>query len=632
MLKQIQFLFLIVLSLLISCSEGPSETAAVHEEKPMEALPFKTIDLNDMKGFKEVDKNWQIAGDVYVDRNQERIIESSPGTGILVNQMVPDQHKDNLFTVFEHADIDLELDVMMPVNSNSGIYFQGRYEVQLLDSWGVKEPKHSDIGGIYERWDEAGQEGEKGFEGRPPKMNAAKAPGLWQHFKIKFRAPKFDASGNKVQNARFEEVWLNGVLLHENQEVSGPTRAAAFEDEKPMGPLMVQGDHGPVALRNIRYKLYGDEKVSVSALQMKEYESTGQTIPGFDTLDVIREISADSISSAMVTGQNAKKLLLYSGQLSIPVPGQYIFEMKVNEGGGLLLIDNDTIVDLNGDYRLDEPGFGITTLSEGAIPFTLIYNKHRGHRQGFALFVEGPGIAKHALHAPGSLFPGGANFPAPIVVETSGEPVMQRSFLMHNGRKRTHCISVATPQGLNYSFDLAFGSLLQAWDNDFLDVTNMWHSRGAAQLGEPLGFAISSHGGPDFAYLKNGKSPWPDSLPENDSYRQLGYELDENGFPVFSQQIDASLITNKLVPADAVRALDRVITTNSDKGIWHKIGEGTKVEPLPDGTFAVNDKSFFVSFPKDNNFEPIVRQSDGKDELIVKVPEGQQKLTYTITW
>ena len=95
-------------------------------------------------------------------------------------------------------------------------------------------------------------------------MNAAKAPGLWQHYKIIFHAPKFDSLGRKEKNAVFKEVWLNGVLLHENQEVTGPTRAAAFKDEKPKGPLMIQGDHGPVALKNIRYKLYEDKKVAIT--------------------------------------------------------------------------------------------------------------------------------------------------------------------------------------------------------------------------------------------------------------------------------------------------------------------------------------------------------------------------------
>ena len=69
--------------------------------------------------------------------------------------MNDDVKKTNLLTVFEHSDIELELEVMMPKGSNSGIYLQGRYEVQLFDSWGKKVPQDTDCGAIYHRWDAA---------------------------------------------------------------------------------------------------------------------------------------------------------------------------------------------------------------------------------------------------------------------------------------------------------------------------------------------------------------------------------------------------------------------------------------------------------------------------------------------
>ena len=66
-----------------------------------------------------------------------------------------------------------------------------------------------------------------------------------------FRAPRFDKTGRKIANARFEKVVHNGVLVHSDIEVTGPTRAGVYDDEKPLGPLMLQGDHGPVAYRNL---------------------------------------------------------------------------------------------------------------------------------------------------------------------------------------------------------------------------------------------------------------------------------------------------------------------------------------------------------------------------------------------
>ncbi len=71
-----------------------------------------------------------------------------------------------------------------------------------------------------------------------------------------FRATRFDAQGRKTENARFVKVVHNGQVIHENVEVTGPTRSATYEQapEKPQGPLMLQGDHGPVAYRNITLK------------------------------------------------------------------------------------------------------------------------------------------------------------------------------------------------------------------------------------------------------------------------------------------------------------------------------------------------------------------------------------------
>ena len=93
--------------------------------------------------------------------------------------------------------------------------------------------------------------GQEGFEGTAPRVNACRAPGVWQHLRIEFAAPRFDTNGRKTAPARFVKVTLNDVVVQENVAVSGPTRSAAFTDEQPLGPLMIQGDHGPVAVRNI---------------------------------------------------------------------------------------------------------------------------------------------------------------------------------------------------------------------------------------------------------------------------------------------------------------------------------------------------------------------------------------------
>lgn len=154
----------------------------------------------------------------------------------------------NLFTRSEYGDVAAHIEFMIPKRSNSGIYFQGRYEIQVYDSFGVIKDKYPGIecGGIYPRWINNTE-----HEGHSPLINASLSHGQWQSFDVVFQSPKFDASGRKTGNAKFVKVVHNGRLIHENIETTGPTRAAAFEDEKTLGPVMFQGDHGPVAYRNV---------------------------------------------------------------------------------------------------------------------------------------------------------------------------------------------------------------------------------------------------------------------------------------------------------------------------------------------------------------------------------------------
>jgi hypothetical protein len=153
----------------------------------------------------------------------------------------------NLVTDGKFGDIELYVEFMISKGSNSGVYLGGLYEVQVFDSWGSTEPmRSSDGGGIYHRWIN-----EQGVGGSAPSRNASRRPGEWQSYQIWFRAPRFDAAGKKTAHAKFIRVLFNGLSVQENVEVDGPTRAGMEIPEAAMNPIMLQGDHGPVAYRNI---------------------------------------------------------------------------------------------------------------------------------------------------------------------------------------------------------------------------------------------------------------------------------------------------------------------------------------------------------------------------------------------
>ncbi|GAA4234537.1 hypothetical protein GCM10022291_14180 [Postechiella marina] len=627
-----KILYFLVLLLSFSC--GKEEVTPVQIAKTKKkatvssSLPFNHIKINDLSAFKPTGANWKVVGNVFADRTKNKTLYTEQGTGILINTNDQEKNK-NIFTLFDHGDIELELDVMMPVKSNSGLYFQGRYEVQLFDSWGVEHPKYVDMGGIYQRWNKDAKKGKEGYEGYSPRVNAAKAPGLWQHIKVIFHAAKFDESGKKTKNAWFEEVWLNGVLIHENIELSGPTRGGGSNaNEKPRGPLMIQGDHGPVAFKNIKYKLYEGNTFILSNLNRSEYKNVKKLPVDLDTIAKTKEEKVNSFSLVDVTSSRDRKMVTYSGMLSVPESGQYLFEGHTN-GNAELYLNNKKVLFMRGG--MDKAHIKTIALKKGDIPFKVIYNQHAPWSRGFSLHVEGPNMQKYSLQEGVKKGEGVFDPLKGIIIEVKDKPIMQRSFVNHEGLKHTHCISVGTPQGIHYSYNLATGSLLKIWSGSFLNTTHMWLSRGQHQLGEPIGFSVSLHGDLEIVALADEHTKWPQPLPENKSIKQLGYELDNSKMPSFSYQIGKSVITNKYSVPKGNRQLKKSIKISNGKNLWHKIADGVSIKALPNNTYIINNESYYIDF-SGNNIKPIIRNIDNKDELLVEIPEGDSTINYSIIW
>ena len=494
---------------------------------PLGLWAQQSIPLNDLSAFDQPSKNWTIEQAVFA-KYTDTLFQVSPGSGVLVNTLRSGKYHrtDDLKSKMQHGDIRLLVDFMLPRGMNSGIYLQGRYEVQLYDSWGKKTVKYDDCGGIYERWDDARGKGKEGYEGYAPRQNASKAPGLWQSLEIDFQAPRFDANGKKIANAIFKKVILNGLVVQENIEVSGMTRGAIFDKEAPFGPILIQGDHGPVAFRNLRFETYEKPTASLGEVSYDYY--TGKfTDPIVPTTKPVSSGKLPALTYRVIPVNN-DYLIHYKAELTIPEDDNYEFQTYWT-GSGELKIDGKVLN--QGAHWFNEMVPASTFLKAGKHQLEIIHIKDfPWGPKALGLHVKRIGSRLVSLHERTSLLdPDAVGL---IEVKANAEPVLQRSFAFHQGKKKTHVIHVGDPAGLHYSYDLKQGAILQVWRGKFLDATQMWDNRGEPQTSEPLGLTVVQDGKFPLALAHQAQADSTDLV-----YK--GYRL-EAGRPIFMYEWTAA--------------------------------------------------------------------------------------------
>jgi 3-keto-disaccharide hydrolase len=219
--------------------------------------PWINLMADKLDDFKAPYGDWQAVGEVTLDPVNPRKLLGKPApgksrAGAWYNG--PKGRTSNLYTKQKFGDLEVSLEFMMSKGSNSGIKFHGHYEIQICDSFGKKELTGDDCGGIYPRAALTPRYTHLD-KGIAPKVNACKPPGEWQTLEAIFQAPRFDKEGKKIANAKIVRATLNGQLIHENQELLTPTGDRWRNPEMAEGPLMIQADHGPVALRHVKIRV-----------------------------------------------------------------------------------------------------------------------------------------------------------------------------------------------------------------------------------------------------------------------------------------------------------------------------------------------------------------------------------------
>ena len=224
----------LVVAIAVICSSGLLFGAAER--------PFNGKDLTGWKIRPEgaAASQWKV-GTATPSATDPKLLTVQPDGQELINDTKGHGQSLDLYSTEVFGDCTITLEVMVPKSSNSGIYVMGEYEVQVLDSFGKDaNPGPGDMGAVY--------------GAQPPTNPTYRKAGEWSRYEIHWLAPRFDAEGKKIANAKFVKVILNGKVIHENLEMTKPTPGGVDGLEKAKGPLMFQGNHGPVAYRNIRVR------------------------------------------------------------------------------------------------------------------------------------------------------------------------------------------------------------------------------------------------------------------------------------------------------------------------------------------------------------------------------------------
>jgi Domain of Unknown Function (DUF1080) len=591
------------------------------------------VSFDDMAYWQTSEKtNWQVASKVAADLNKNYTFNTEGGKGVLVN--LPDkENKLNLISVAEYGDVDVTFEFMMAKNSNSGFYLQGRYEVQLLDSWGVAKPSTGDCGGIYKRrrW-ENGKE--ILWEGHTPRVNACIAPGLWQKMEISFQAPRFDASGKKTTNAKVLRIALNGVTIHENVELTGQTGGPIAENEVAKGPFMIQGDHGPVAFRNMIVKDLSGEPTTLKSANYQFYKGI---LKEKDQILAAKPDLAGNFNKLTWELSDVKNEFaeVINGVVSVKKAGKYRLRLQT-AGNCELSVNGKPVLPWAMTYTWTPRNVEVD-LAEGDVPFQIIFTKVEGFLEPtLGFWVESNSHRPVAMHDFTSV---ALQNPADPIAVDAKEPTVFRSFMdvkLDNGKTQriSHAASVGNPHGVHYTYNLDNGAIVQIWKGDFLNATPMWDNRGngsslprgvVLNLGNNSGVCteVGVSVGKDQTAVGTTIPAFKNEL----GYKSLGYDVDKSKLPTFRYEAAGAVIEDQIRISDDRKMVNRTLSIagTPNQALFARMAVAKVITKINDDTYSIGDNGFYI---KAGN-ATIQKQGD-MSALVAPLAGG--KVSYSVLW
>ncbi len=562
-------------------------------------LPADPVSLESLTAFRAAASGWSVAGGLAGDPRTADALEPAPGAGILVGARAAGP----LLTGWDHGDLQLEFDYLLPAGSEPQVLLQGRYALPLSAAGLTQHGKAASA--------------------------AVRAPGLWQRLQVDFKAPVYDASQARVIPARFTKVVLNGFTVLENVELMKADARAVVPGEGATGPLAFVTAGGPVAIRNLAFKRFSAEPVTVGDLRYRLYAGNFATVGSYDN----ETPKAEGVPTRFAHGaveKSGRFALVFTGAITVPRAGNYRFAIE-SRGPSRLLIDGQPVV-----TPIDRGGSqpGVITLAAGRHEFRADLVHPVTNPPQFDVSAEGPGVAPQSLTA----VPANARPPAPpkvLAVEPVDRVVLQRGFVPFEPRKRLYAAAIGTPAGVHYAYDFETGSILHAWRGSFANTVDMWDGRGNDQLVRPTGPVVTFDGKPTVGLLEYPRtSGWPDR-PE-DLWVSRGYTLEANGQPVFNAELAALRITDRIAPTADGRGLTRSMQIKGSLPSWSAwvlLAESDRITPRAGG-WIIGDRAWYVDWPADAVHKPIIRTINGRQQLAIPLAPStlEAPINYSLVW
>jgi hypothetical protein len=568
--------------------------------------------------------DWSIVGGIGGDLRRIGIGASDPGFGILLS---PGGLKpQSVLTLgFDHSDLVLDFDFILSPDAILVVSFQGIYRVEI---GGWKSGRVRGNGSVP--------------VDRDP--DAGRAPGLWQHAHLEFVAPRFDAAGKKTARAHLAKMVINDFLVQSDFVLEnaltdsqvGPSaqlnqRTEIVPPIKPsMGPLVFRDNGLPVALRRISYVRSGLQQMQVTDLAYQVFAGEFRRIGDYDNAPPKSAGRLEKFSQSAVEKAGRYGLVI-TGGLDVAQDDDYLFSVDGADPTRLIVDDLNVV---SPSERGGQPGS--IHLTPGLHRFRLDYLRATtSGRPALEMGALGKSTGWQMLTTADSSLPRSA--PPVLKIDPTDRVLVQRGFVPFEPKKRLYAVSVGTPQGVHYAYDLETTALLRVWRGRFLDTGEMWVNRGENQYSKPAGPALTLSGLPSVALIEMPQSGgWPDR--PDPLMTPQGYTLEPDGQPVFLTKLTDVLIKDRIAPSAGGRGLARRLEFSGALPSWQVcvlLADAESITPQPDGSgWIVGDRSYYLDWPKDSPHQPVLRNRGGHQLLVVPLSKATlgKPLSYEIVW